>query len=333
MKKEKGLHILLWALYSIVLYVFFSNSSEEDSAFSHAVIFWLAQLLSFYMNKNVLIPLFYERNKYLTFVFSIAVLLMGSSLFISFLEHSRFFAHSAHVEVFKWSEVRFESLLAHAFPSFIAVFISFFLHVYQEKRKTERQAMLNLEAEKLFLVQQINPHFLFNTLNNIYSLTISNNPKGSEAILTLSSMLDYSLYDAKKDNSTLGNEIKYISNYVELFLLRDEDISNVTLNFDSVNLEQELPPLLLLPFVENAIKHGNLENLNEGFLQVMLETRKSEIVFTCINSFYSNKNKDKVGGIGLANVSRRLELLYPNKHHLDIKSDENTFSVNLKLFI
>lgn len=113
------------------------------------------------MNKNVLIPMFYERNKYLTFAFGIAVLLMGSSLFISFLEHS------THVEVFKWSEVRFESLLAHAFPSFIAVFISFFLHVYQEKRKTERQAILNLEAEKLFLVQQINPHFLFNTLNNI----------------------------------------------------------------------------------------------------------------------------------------------------------------------
>jgi len=201
-----------------------------------------------------------------------------------------------------------------------------------------RQYSLNLEKEKIeaelnFLKSQIHPHFLFNTLNNLYALTLKKSDKAPDIVIQLSHLLEYTLYSGKETEVELSEEIKQFVGYIDLEKLRFgkrlKIITEITENTDGFMIA----PLLLLPFVENSFKHGASNDLQSPFIELKIKTENNHLIFSIINSYRSTSGKFEgyKERIGLKNVKRRLELLYPGKHRLELIQKEDTFDVNLKL--
>ncbi len=189
-----------------------------------------------------------------------------------------------------------------------------------------------LEADIKFLKFQVNPHFLFNALNNIYSLSVLKSEKTPESLLSLSQMLRYMLYESDFEKVTLQKEIDYIQHFVSLQLLKDSRGLNIELDTSQANPEVLISPLLFIPFLENAFKHSHVEDLDTGFIRINLQTNTEKVILEITNSVPQKTiNKDTVGGIGLENVKNRLELLYPGSYDLNVQKREDTYSVNLSI--
>jgi two-component system, LytTR family, sensor kinase len=201
-----------------------------------------------------------------------------------------------------------------------------------------QQYSLNLEKEKLeaelkFLKSQIHPHFLFNTLNNLYALTLKKSDKAPEMVIQLSNLLEYTLYSGKETEVQLDEELKQIRGYIDLEKLRFgnrlKTNTEIAGNVDGLLIA----PLLLLPFVENSFKHGASNDLKSPFIDLIVNVEENRLIFSIRNSCngQSDKCEEYKEGIGLKNVKRRLELLYPGKHSLGIIQKQDVFDVNLKL--
>ena len=192
----------------------------------------------------------------------------------------------------------------------------------------------NLENEKLiaelaFLKSQINPHFLFNSLNNIYSLAYQKADKTPEAILKLSEIMRYMLYESNEGKVALSEEIRYLENYIELQKLRFKDDTYIKFEIIGEVSEQQITPLILISFVENAFKHG-LVNDPENPVSIYLKIEPAGILFRTTNK-KSKQNKDDTGGIGLKNVRRRLDLIYTDKYKLHIEDKNDIYTCELYL--
>jgi len=202
-----------------------------------------------------------------------------------------------------------------------------------DTQKVKTELLLEKQSGELALLRsQINPHFLFNTLNNIYSLVYQKSDDAPEAVMKMSSIMRYMLYDATTDSVLLEKEIEYLKSFIELEKLRIRHKDFVELNI-SGNVEgRTIAPMLLIPFVENAFKHGSRTVANMG-IRISLSIESQQIRFDVSNHLRKNATvtKDQVGGIGLTNIRRRLNLLYPGKHQLEISSDENLYSIQLIL--
>jgi LytS/YehU family sensor histidine kinase len=201
-----------------------------------------------------------------------------------------------------------------------------------------QQYSLNLEKEKLeselkFLKSQIHPHFLFNTLNNLYALTLKKSDKAPEMVIQLSNLLEYSLYSGKETEVELNGELKQLLGYIDLEKIRfgNRLIVNTEITGNTDGLM--IAPLLLLPFVENSFKHGASNDLKSPFIDLKIKLDGNHLLFSISNSCNgaSGKFEDYKEGIGLKNVKRRLELLYPNKHSLEIIQKQDSFDVNLTM--
>ena len=201
----------------------------------------------------------------------------------------------------------------------------------KEHKEAEKE---KLNTELAFLKNQINPHFFFNTLNNIYSLVQTNVDDGQKAILQLSKLMRYLLYETEKGDKLLSEEIGFMQTYIELMRLRISDKVALTISFPEEFKDFSLPPLLFLPFVENAFKHG-ISYRRPSFIKIILSMIPGKISFECSNSI-SNKGEDLIKsdyGIGLENVKKRLALLFPGHHDLKIVESESVFSILLHIDI
>lgn len=298
----------------------------------HSLTFAFVQGVAFYINLKVLLPFFFDKKRYITFGILNIILLVVGTFGTTLLEDGLSPSKPKTGHTILESYYTVEALLAHSVPVFIGVFIALIAHIYLQRLQQEQAEKERVSAEKNFLIQQINPHFLFNALNNIYSLSIENNPKVSDSILQLSKMLDYSLYGNNEEFVSLKDEIAYIENLIALFKLKDDEITNIVFDYKNVNTQSKIAPMLLLPFVENAFKHGNIEDIENGNINIELSsTNHKNIDFKCYNTYNINKKTDKIGGIGITNVKRRLELLYPNNYKLTIENNEHQFKVHLKI--
>jgi LytS/YehU family sensor histidine kinase len=189
----------------------------------------------------------------------------------------------------------------------------------------------NISSELKALKLQINPHFLFNSLNNIYSLARKSSPKTGDSILILSDMMRYVLYETKSDFVKLSDEIQFFKNFVELQKLRIDEHSKIELKVDLDNNKLEIAPMILMPFFENSFKHGVKGDVGQTFAKFELKTSKNQLSFSAENNKgESNENRDG-HGIGIENVKRRLDILYPDKYDLKIEEEDTLFKVNLKL--
>jgi hypothetical protein len=227
-------------------------------------------------------------------------------------------------------------VIGGAMPFFTAFIGSSLFEIARFAKQKEKEAAdyrsEKLEAEMKFLKSQFNPHFLFNALNNVYTLTVIQSDKAPDNLLKLSGMLRYMLYDCKAETVPLAKEIEYLRHFIDLHLLKDSRGLNVKLEIDESRPDLKIAPMLFIPFVENAFKHSRIEDLENGWISISLKTDGHQVVFEVKNSLPKTVfTKDKVGGIGLENVKRQLELTYPGRHELHIEKKEDAFEVFLKI--
>jgi len=189
------------------------------------------------------------------------------------------------------------------------------------------------QAELDLLKSQINPHFLFNSLNSIYSLTLKNSEKSSEAVMLLSDLMRYILETSKKKLVPLKEELAFIDNYIELEKLRlgSNFKLNYSVNGDNTNLY--IAPMILITFIENIFKHGVSTNQSNNIFDININITDNNLIFECTNNLVSKNNELEIkeNQTGIENVKRRLELLYPNQHSLTIEKNSGKFQVNLSV--
>jgi sensor histidine kinase YesM len=190
----------------------------------------------------------------------------------------------------------------------------------------------NINIEKDFLKSQLNPHFLFNTLNNLYSLSLKKDNVVPEVILNLSDTMSYTLYESNTEKVELWKEVEFIKNYSELEKMRYSADKNIQFEFPSENdcRGLRIAPLLTFTFIENAFKYG-LKSSDSAFLELKISIEKGSFIFEVKNDFSVDEKKKSHGGIGLENVKKRLQLLYPSGHKLEISGSENVFFVKLNI--
>ena len=206
------------------------------------------------------------------------------------------------------------------------------INEYRKKEKVQKETETEkLNSELAFLKSQINPHFLFNTLNNLYSLAHSRSEKTANAIIKLSELMRYMLEDTAGKKVQLSKELEYIKNYLELQRLRLDESVKVELSIEGDFHNKSIEPLLLIPFIENAFKHG-ISYLDNSFIRIELISNDNQLILKVENSVSTQKaDKDEVSGIGLKNVKKRLELLYPSAHQLQINQNETKYFVKLTI--
>jgi LytS/YehU family sensor histidine kinase len=213
------------------------------------------------------------------------------------------------------------------------------VHAVTQNQLIEAQSDAAHSKSELNLLQsQLSPHFLFNTLNNLYGLSISDHQKIPQLLLKLAELLRYSVYDATEIYVPLKNEMSYIQNYIDFEKIRIGDRLVLTTEIEEMlDPEIRIAPMMLIVFIENAFKHSRNTASLEIFVDIKLKIWGNSILFLVKNSFGIEKEENnmlnKSGGFGLANVTKRLELLYPNAHELTVKSDERFYSVELRLNI
>jgi LytS/YehU family sensor histidine kinase len=202
---------------------------------------------------------------------------------------------------------------------------------FKLKQTTQKLRLEKQEAELNYLKSQTNPHFLFNTLNNIYSLARDKSDLAPESILRLSKILRFMLYETGGAFISIEKELKIINDYIALEKLRYDDSLNVSFKYEIEDMKQPIPPLLLIPLVENAFKHGVSETRNKPFLDIHLTANQQQLEFVIINSTEKLSGEGIVEeNIGLSNLRRQLELLYKD-YNLSIQRSESVFSAKLKI--
>jgi len=279
-----------------------------------------------YLNFYVLIPLFLLKNKFWTYVASSA----ASVVLVSWLSHLIFCfcfeeggtSHSLTVIV-GGTFIPTLTLLG------TAVAVKIFKIFLREQDRVGEMERSSLETELAYLKDQINPHSLFNALNNIYVQCRKRPEEASESVLLLSDLLRYQLYDCTKNRVYLKGEIDYLKNYLKLDALRKSK-TKIEFKVEGNPNRKMVAPFVFLPFIENAVKHGASFD-NDSFINITMNIGENDIEFRIENSIPAQKNKIPKGGIGLTNVKRRLELLYPDKHDLNIKEEDRLFSVEVLL--
>lgn len=227
-------------------------------------------------------------------------------------------------------------LFNYAFTSSFLLFFSIGLRVLERQSHIEK-LQKEMEKEKLnselaFLKNQISPHFFFNTLNNIYSLISINTDDSQKAVLTLSKLMRYLLYESDHGNTKLSNEIDFMNNYIDLMKLRMSEKINMSVSFPEKYDDINIPPLIFIPFIENAFKHG-ISYREKSFIDINMTAIKDSISFRCANSIIKTKEENETGhsGIGLDNVTKRLSLLFPGKHEIKINRSDKEYEVLLQI--
>ena len=214
-----------------------------------------------------------------------------------------------------------------------ALFKYFFIQ-YEQKNKIQQLEKQQLESRIGLLQSKLNPHFLFNTLNNIDSLIHTNQEKASEALVQLSDILSYAIYDSNNEFVLLSDEIIQIKKFIQLHKLRFQNPSIIKETIFTPPLGTlKIAPMLFIPFIENAFKHYASEETNE-IIEIALSVTDTKISFSCLNSYHKNDtNKDGTSGIGLKTSIERLNLLYKDKFELDICQENNLYKVNLEIYV
>jgi two-component system, LytTR family, sensor kinase len=227
-------------------------------------------------------------------------------------------------------------LFNYMFTSLFLVFFSVGMRVLERHSQTEK-LQEELEKEKLnselaFLKNQISPHFFFNTLNNIYSLISINAEDSQKAVLRLSKLMRYLLYDSEHGNTKLSNEIDFMNNYIDLMKLRMSSKISLKVSFPEKYEDINIPPLIFIPFIENAFKHG-ISYREKSFIDISMTAAKESVTFRCANSLVTANEDNESGrsGIGLENVTKRLNLLFPGKHEIKINKSDNEFEILLRI--
>ena len=322
-------HPVFWVLsfYAIGDYFAISNTLQSIDFF-YSGLFHLPLLVLVYLNLGLLIPKLLQKRRYLLYFLAAPLTIL--------------IAYGLH-------ELTFEMLLP-ALPTeyymvsftdwevLVTIFSIYFVLTTLLKLSKSWYVLQQVEKEKLAielnsLKTQVNPHFLFNSLNSIYSLSLAKSERTPETVLELSNLLRYMLYEVGEDTADLGKELEMMESYVELQKLRADQSTEVSFKVTGEPNGIRIAPLLFFPLIENSFKHGVKGVSDQAYVRIHLNAQPKAVTFKIENNRgqVDDVEKGKFGGIGLENVKRRLSLIYPGKHHFKIEESESDYKVNLSI--
>ncbi len=331
-------HLLLQSIVLLItLNVFWYEPLQSASA-----LFRLAGCLAYFISLNtviytnlyILVPRFLLKNRWGSYIVAATMTSLVAIVFLSITQGMLFtvILPGGYLERFAMVINAFSGILTIGFVTAGSAAISLFTHWLRYNLRIEQLQSTTLESELKFLKNQINPHFLFNMLNNANVLIKRNPEEASQVLFKLEDLLRYQINDSSREKVSLVSDIRFLNDYLNLekirrdhfeFLLEEEG------NIGSIWIE----PLLFIPFVENAVKHS-FDSMHLSYVHISFKVDATWLVFRCENSVPAIPvGKGKVGGIGLANIQRRLGLLYPGRHRLEQKKEENQYTVILSILL
>jgi two-component system, LytTR family, sensor kinase len=349
LKRRVTFHVLFWGFYFIVL--LFGAGFPSDTIiyrFIGATSFTLTSSAYFYV-LIYLLPYLYTKYVGWYRVLFICIIIIAFYFFLAFETYGRVIfvienhlvsaknsrTYDINYTVFRagfWSYFQVSNLLTDtiqltftSLPAFFLKFIRIFTKVLSEKKQLEID----------FLRLQINPHFLVNTLNNIYSLVVTEDHRSPDAILSLSNLLNYVLYESSLPTVSVEKEIQFLQDFVALERIRNSSKVQVKMNVEG-ELIGDIAPLILIAFIENAFKHGVGNSTIQSYVHINIKVENNSLFLGVTNSKVrkvSEKQKKSLGGIGLVNVQKRLASLYPNRHSLQVISEPNKHQIALLIIL
>lgn len=329
-------HSLYWLVFTIIVslsWIYWFGTFEEaqkvvvKNGFPQYVP--ITYLFLYFVLPSLL------RGQHQSFAFRLAIWCVASLIYRFLLGHYVLFIVQYQTSFIN-NELRqlFDTgfMLTNNFV-FVAASLKMFRYWYRKEQANQQLARETLFVELQVLKAQVHPHFLFNTLNNIYSLTLRQSDRAPEVVQKLSGLLRYMFTECNTPDVLLTKEIELIRNYTELEQLRYGNRLNISLTIRGELAGKQVAPLLLIPFVENAFKHGASEQTDQAFIQLALSVTGNTLIFSIVNS----KNVETVrptntpGGLGLSNVRKRLALIYPDRHQLTIRAEATRYLVELTI--
>lgn len=337
--KDLWLHIAFWCvyfsfhIYQVTVYQQRVEVFDWSKGIKLLTVQFLFTFLIAYLNYFYFLPRFLKHKKLWLFLLELGIV-------FAVLIFLRVHLQRYIIDGYTFQERRFYSstfiVQMVAVTLFVTIFIGLLRFVRDwfrfeaSKKEVENE---KLTAELNFLRAQINPHFLFNTLNNLYYLAYTKSENTTEVIAKLSQVMRYMIYESNHARVLLDKEIEYMENYISLERLRLNNNIPIRFEVKGPREQVQIAPLILITFLENAFKHGVTNNNTEAWVNIMVEIQGDHLMYTVENSKIRQAQADNGGksGIGLANVSRRLELLYPDVYSLEVEEDEKRYYIRLKL--
>jgi two-component system, LytTR family, sensor kinase len=329
-------HITAWIIFFSLPFIFLPSPLNGSSALKAQYLYFLKFLTSniflvfiYYFHSNFLLPKFFFQKKYI--IYGVIVFL----LFVLFITYTDIFFQSPFQNKSPDETGFFNPKRLDAIYLFILIlFMSGGIRITHEWRQTDRRNKM-IEAERLqtelsFLHSQINPHFLFNTLNSIYSLALMRSELTADAVMKLSSLMRYILQDVQREKVPLDMEIQCIQNYVELQKIRLNSNVDLQLVITGDFSSCDIPPLLLIPFIENTFKYGTSTHEATG-ITIEIEMKENMFHLKTTNNIFVMREKSESFGIGFRNSERRLNLVYPKKHKISIVNNSKMYILDLTI--
>lgn len=336
-------HILFWVAY-ILLYgiVYGSYNEEYEKEIVVQLIYFPPRILLTYFTLYYLLPQFLLKEKLMAFTVAFILSTMVSGVlqrFITFyIEYPMYYPGFQEAYPL-WLSIKIIKNMISVYPVvFMALAIKLLKYWYIDQKDKQNLVSEKLEAELKFLKTQIHPHFLFNTLNNLYALTLKKDDQAPEMVLKLSELINYMLYECNADKVPLEKEINFSKNYIEIEKMRHDNNLEVNMSVSGPINEVKIAPMIILPFLENSFKHGVNEALEKSWISFQVSVEKGpmtdKFILKVENTKSETQNLLKNGGgegIGLVNVRRRLDLLYKNNYILSTHDDEGFYLVILEV--
>jgi two-component system LytT family sensor kinase len=328
-------HVLFW-VFHLVFYAILWGSFEDNyqQTFLEEAIYLPVKIAFTYFTLYYLLPSFLLPGRYVSFFLWLLVssFVAGTvQRYVAFnIDYPIYYPEALRDPFFYLPKII--KMFVSIYPvTFFAVAIKLLKYWYANQHEQQVLTQEKLRAELNFLKTQIHPHFLFNTLNNLYALTLKKSDRAPETVLKLSELINYMLYECVSDEVQLTKEIKFIRNYIDIEKMRYGDKLDVDLRVSGEVNERKIAPLILLPFVENCFKHGASEELQQSWVKITVDLQPRITIVKVENNKSTENGHSKKEGIGIQNVKRRLDLLYPGQHELKIISGEETFLVILTI--
>lgn len=323
-----SLHVLVWAAYIFVPYAFAPDNHVNDTTVVPYSLYTVVNLINiglFYFNALFLSPRFYDKQKKFLYILLVLVAFTVFSIVKSCL------VSLCYQEVSGYTLVGNFTFFSGALLLLASIAYSMVVSNIRQERENKAKQAEQMATQLKFLRSQINPHFLFNVLTSLVSLARKKSDKMESSLMMLSDLMRYMLYDSDVKKVAISQEIDYLKSYIALQKLRFGDQVDITTTIHTDNETSSIEPMLLIPFVENAFKHG-IGWVDRAFIDIALDLRHGVLSFEVRNNYNADeKSKDHSSGIGLANVQSRLKLLYPDKHSLQLIKENQVFHVRLTL--
>ena len=326
--KKLGLHLLFWCIILTYFGWGFAEGVSLVTSITNMLVYLPGFMFLVYTLIYFLIPTFLTKKRYLPF-FSLLLLVLLLCVLYSSLVNTVVIGKAFNG--FTMTEGR--EILPYIHVAGIAISINLLNYWYRQKQQTVEAQQQKTAAELELLKSQVHPHFLFNTLNNLYAHILDQSPRAPEIVLKLSNLLRFMIYESSVPRIPLTTEIKLLREYISLEQLRYGDRLDVSITVNGRLDDKQIPPLLILPLVENAFKHGTSNQTDQCWISFAIHVTDEGMFFKLVNSKDPSpvSSMQDTGGIGLQNVKRRLDLLYPGKYTFAADHDKDVFIVNLQL--